>query len=111
MRDVCVHDLWRYCRPVGSGIRCSDGAWPGYLTSPDEALTLLIAGHLLEEEFSTHVFQQPLVESENIGKPAVRDASVTLEHCPHLWEQRMEPALDLGPARCAWLGGCWVTRP
>ena len=139
MRDGCVHDLWRCWRPVGPGIRRSDGewsegeswrrhcrglhdnrlAWDGYrrgengwcLTRPDEALTLLIAGHLLEEEFAAHVFQQPLVETENIGEPAVRDAPVTLEHCPHFWEQRMEPALDRCPALGVWLGGCWIPRP
>src|SRR5262249_38421354 len=73
--------------------------------------TLLIAGHLLEEEFSAHGFQQPLVETENSGEPAVRDTPVTLEHCLHLGEQCMDPALDLYPAWCVWLGGGWITRP
>jgi hypothetical protein len=65
----------------------------------------------LEEELSAQIFQQPLVETENIFEPAVRDATVTLEHCPHLWEQRMEPALGLCSAWCVWIGGCWSTRP
>jgi hypothetical protein len=65
----------------------------------------------LEEEFSAHVFQQPLVETKNIFEPAVRDAPVTLEQCPHLGEQRMDPALDLCPALCVWVGGYWITRP
>src|SRR5262249_52828601 len=139
MRDICIHDSWRYCRPIGPGIRRSDGEWSGgesrrrncrgfrrsrlgwdghrsgadgwYLTRPDEALTLLIADYLLEEEFAAHVFQQRLVETENRCEPAVRNAPVTLEQCLHLGEQRMEPALDLCPALCVWLGGCWITRP
>jgi hypothetical protein len=65
----------------------------------------------LEEELAAHGFQHPLVETENIGEPAVRDAPVTLEHRPHLGEQRMDPALDLCRMVCVGIGGCGLPRP
>jgi hypothetical protein len=50
---------------------------------------------VLKDEFLLEVFQQRIVDAENIFEPTVRDPLVALEQRHHSWEERMESALGI----------------